>query len=384
MIHPSGYALTNSHVIEKATKIKVKVGSSPKEYTAEVIGSDADYDVALIKIKSDRKDWPVIPLGDSDKAQVGDPAVAIGNPLGLELSASSGMISARGRRDIHPSGRSGLFDFVQIDAPINPGNSGGPLLNAAGEAIGINTAMAQGNGIGFTIPINLVKQILPQLKEKGKASRSYLGVQVQPVETDEAAKALGLSEASGAFVRRVEPNTPASKAGLLAGDVIVELGGEPVADANALTLKAALAEAGKTITAKVMRDGKLISLSVTPAPRPGDMDAPSKPGQKPDNKDPDYSMQQLGFAAVTLDDNARRQLGLDKNVEGARVVGVDNYSNAGEAGISPNDVITHVNGVAIKSAKQLSEVIGKAPASSVLKMKVIHKGETISVLLEKD
>jgi serine protease Do len=380
IIHPSGYALTNNHVIENASSIKIKVGSNLKEYEAEVVGTDPDYDVALIKIKSDRKDWPVIPLGDSAKSQVGDFAVAIGNPLGFEQSVSSGIISARGRRDVHPSGRNGLFDFMQIDAPINPGNSGGPLLNLSGEAIGINTAMAAGNGIGFTIPINQVKQILPQLKDFGKASRAFLGVEVQPL-SDDLAKSMGLPTSAGALVRRVEPGTPAAKAGIVAGDVIAEFDGEVIPDASTLQLRAAGAVAGKTVTAKVVRGGKTIALSVTPEKRPGE--ELSKKGNTPDQKGQTFSLESLGFSAVTLDDNARDRLKLDKGVDGARVSEVDPYSIAGQSDIRANDVIIKVNSETIKTAKQLQDVIGKAAKDSILQILLVREKSVIFTYLQK-
>lgn len=379
IIHPSGYALTNNHVIENATTIKIKIGSSQTEYEAEVIGADVDYDVALIKIKSDRKDWPAIPLGDSSQSYVGDPAIVVGNPLGFELSVSSGIISARGRRDVHPSGRNGLFDFMQIDAPINPGNSGGPLLNTSGEAIGINTAMAAGNGIGFTIPINQVKHILPQLKEFGKASRSYLGVEVS-VLTNEVAKSLGLPSATGALVRRVEPGTPAAKAGIVAGDVVTEFNGEPVLDASFLQLKAAGAPAGKAVVVKVVRGKKTLTLNVTPEQRPGD-EITKKGG--PAVKGETFSLESLGFSAVTLDDSARKSLRLDSKIEGARVVEVNPYSLAGQSDIRANDVIVKVNEESIKTAKQLQDLIGKAPKGSLLHILLVRESSIVFTYIQK-
>jgi len=205
IIHPSGLALTNHHVIENAVTIKVQVGEEIQDYEATVIGSDAATDVALIQIKSSRNDWPTIPLGSSHDLKVGDFVVATGAPLGLQSSFSFGIVSALGRRDIAPSGRKGLYDFIQTDTAINLGNSGGPLLNLRGEGIGINTAVvSRGNGIGFAIPIDQVKQMLPALQEKGKVVRSWLGVRIQDV-APEIAKELGLSTAAGALVREVIP-----------------------------------------------------------------------------------------------------------------------------------------------------------------------------------
>ena len=170
IIHPDGYALTNHHVVEGASRIIVKAGQNPEEIEAEIVGTDANTDIALLKLKGTRKNWPVTPLGDSDRLNIGDFVVAIGNPFGLEMSVSLGIVSARGRNDVAPSGRMGLYDFLQTDASINPGNSGGNLLNLKGEVIGINAAVnTAGQGIGFAIPINMVKRVASDLKDKGRS-----------------------------------------------------------------------------------------------------------------------------------------------------------------------------------------------------------------------
>lgn len=378
IIHPEGYALTNNHVIENATSIKVKVGSALKEYEAEVIGTDADTDVALLKIKSDRKDWPVIPLGSSTAVQVGDYAMAIGNPLGLELSVSSGIISARGRRDVHPSGKNGLFDFFQIDAPINPGNSGGPLLNLSGEVVGINTAMAQAQGIGFAIPIDQVKQILPQLKATGKASRSYLGVMIQPV-TDELAQALKLSGRHGAVVREVRPNSPASKADIKPGDLITEFNGEIINDPSTLQLRAGLSGAGKKIPLKVLRNGQTIPLTITleEMPKSDDDIAPSLPTSK------DQTIQLFdGLSVVTLDDAARKSLKLDPQLYGARIAAIDPGAE-GNLGLKQNDVIYKVNGSYVKTAKELGDIVKGTKTNGLLQFFVRRGSSDLYVYFAK-
>lgn len=383
IIHPDGYALTNNHVIENATKIKIRVGSSQKEYDAEVIGAEPAYDVALIKIKSDRKDWPVIPLGDSSVVQVGDSTLAIGNPFGLDLTVTHGILSARYRYDAEASaelaqqGILRLYDFMQIDAPINPGNSGGPLLNMAGEAIGINTAIiARGNGIGFTIPINQVKQILPSLKKSGSAPRSFLGVDIGVLD-EAVANSLGLPETTGALVQRVEPDSPAAKAGIQPGDVITEFAGEPVRDRTALMLKASLAVAGKQVSIKVIRNKKMQTLNITPATRPGEK--LTKKGEEGQNEKA-FTLESLGFSAVTNTAKKRDS----ENVEGALVVEVEQNSPAAFAGISRNDVIMKVNGVAITTAKQLTELIGKLPKDSVIQILALtSKGQAYFTTLMK-
>jgi S1-C subfamily serine protease len=185
-----------------------------------VIGTDSRTDIGLIKIE-DKKPLPYVRLGDSDRVEVGEWVVAIGNPFGLDHTVTAGIVSAKGRRSIQPSGRRGLYDFIQTDASINPGNSGGPLINVQGEVIGINAAVnTAGQGIGFAIPVNMAKTLLPQLKEKGKVERSYLGVQLQDVTRD-MARSMRLPDTNGAIVARVVAGSPAARAGLRPGDVVV-------------------------------------------------------------------------------------------------------------------------------------------------------------------
>lgn len=365
IIHPSGLALTNNHVIESATKIKIKIGGDAKEYDAEVIGTDPDTDIALIQIKSDKKDWPIIPLGSSTAIQVGDFAMAIGNPLGLEHSISFGPISARGRRDIQPSGKRGLFDFMQLSAPINPGNSGGALLNMSGEVIGINTAIsASGQGIAFAIPIDQVKHILPQLKKNGKASRSGMGVKIENVSSD-LAKELGLPYAQGALVREVIPGSAAAKAGIQAGDVITEFNGRLIEDASALSLEAGMAGVGKKAPIKIFRDGKSLTLSVT-------LEALTK--EEPLAKEDLKSLEELGLSVVSYK---------DQFIQGAKVVEVNPRSMAAMAGIDKDDVIIKVNNQLIKDAESLAGLVKKVPAGGFLKIFLKRAQSTVFVVLQK-
>lgn len=365
IIHPSGLALTNNHVIEGATKIKIKVGADLKEYEAEVIGADADTDVALIRIKSDKKDWPVIPLGSSAAVQVGDFAMAIGNPLGLEHSISFGPISARGRREIQPSGKRGLFDFMQLSASINPGNSGGALLNMSGEVIGINTAIsASGQGIAFAIPIDQVKHILPQLKKDGKASRSGMGVSIENISSD-LAKELGLAYAYGALVREVLPESAAAKAGVLPGDVITEFDGKIIKDAVSLSVEAGLAGVGKSVPVKIFRDGKYLTLRMT-------LEALDKkaPVKKADLK----SLEELGISVADYK---------DKQIQGVKVIEVNPQSMAAMAGIEKEDVIVKVNNLPIKDAVNLADLVSKTPSRGILRILMRRGHSTIFVVLQR-
>ena len=350
IIHPSGLALTNHHVVENATTIKVKVGKSLKEYEAKVIGSDEATDVALIQIKSDRTDWPVIPLGNSSTLLVGDFAVAIGNPLGLELSVTFGNVSARGRHDINPSGRNGLYDFIQISNPINPGNSGGPLLNLAGEAVGINTAIsASGRGIAFAIPINQVKQILPSLKSTGKAIRSWIGVKISDVGSD-LSKEMGLKFPHGALVSEVVPGGPAAKAGLEPGDIITKFNNQTIKDASSLQVLAGLAGVGKKIKLEFVHDKKEKNTHLVLEAYVG-LGTNASPGVMEQSK-PDIT----GVSLKPLDEQTRKSLNLKPTSKGILVASVAEHSPAAMAGLQAGDVITKLNGKKIDSIPQYSSI----------------------------
>ncbi len=373
IIHPSGYALTNNHVIENATKITVKVGASQQEYEAEVVGTDVNTDVALIKIKGTRNDWPVIPLGDSDQVLVGDWAIAIGNPLGLELSASHGMISARGRRDVNPSGRQGLYDFIQIDAPINFGNSGGPLLNLAGEVIGINTAIsAQGQGIAFAIPIKQVKNILGQLKENGKATRSWLGLKIQKVGS-ELAKEMGLSFPHGALVHEVVKDSPAAKAGIKAGDIVTQFNNKVVEDPSSLSFMAGLAAAKQSIPVTFYRNKKaqtvMVLLEEMPSETPDTGVAPAEKGSATKIKD-------LGIAVTTLTKEWQKKLKIDEELLGGAVISeLSPGSPVRIYGIQQYDVVISLNDVPVKSAEEFANAYGKLKNGQFVKL-LMKRGNT--------
>src|SRR6185369_6855061 len=244
LISKDGYIVTNSHVVRDAESIQVKL-SNDKVYDAKVIGGDHKTDIAVIKINA--ADLPVAVLGDSDKLEVGQWAIAIGNPFGLERSMTVGVVSATGRSNM---GIETYENFIQTDASINPGNSGGPLLNIHGEVIGINTAIvAAGQGIGFAIPITMAKPIVTQLLQKGSVSRGYMGVTIQPV-TEELAHSFGLKEAKGALVNNILKGGPAEKAGMRHGDVIIALNGADVKDPSHLQRLVAEAGTGKAVKVK--------------------------------------------------------------------------------------------------------------------------------------
>lgn len=322
LISTDGYIVTNDHVVRDAESIQVKL-SNDKEYDARVIGGDQKTDIAVIKINA--SDLPVAVLGDSDKLEAGQWAIAIGNPFGLDRTMTVGVISATGRSNV---GIETYENFIQTDASINPGNSGGPLLNAYGEVIGINTAIvAAGQGIGFAIPVNMAKPILSQLIKKGSVSRGYMGVTIQPV-TEDLAQTFGLKQAKGALVNNVIKGGPADRAGIRQGDIIMALNGSEVKDPSHLQRLVAGAAVGKVAKISIFRDGRALELGITLTSAEN---APKRASEAGDGR-------QRGEADP---------LGLivENSRHGDGVVVVDMASDgiAAEAGIRPGDVILSVN-----------------------------------------
>ena len=264
IIDPQGHVLTNYHVVKNATEIGVRL-LDERFFEAKLVGADPKTDVALLKIiDGQKKNLPVIELGDAHNLRVGDWVVAIGNPLGLTSTVTAGITSAIGRRGIPINEEMRYQDFIQTDASINPGNSGGPLINTAGEVVGINTAIsAEGQGIGFAIPINMAKDILPQLEKNGHVERSWLGVYIDEVPRA-VRKELGLSQDDGgALITHVVPGGPAQKAELHAGDIILEIDGKKVDDAGHLTWFASNLGVGRTVTVEFQRGDERATTKLT-------------------------------------------------------------------------------------------------------------------------
>lgn len=258
IISRDGYIVTNEHVVRDAESIRVKL-SNDKVYDARIVGGDQKTDIAVIKI--DAVDLPVAVLGDSDRLEVGQWAIAIGNPFGLESSMTVGVISATGRSNV---GIEVIENFIQTDASINPGNSGGPLLNIHGEVVGINTAIvAAGQGIGFAIPTAMAKPIITQLVDKGKVTRAWLGVSIKPV-SEEIARSLGLAKPTGTMIAGVQKNGPAEKGGVKAGDLILLFGGVEVRDPSHLQQLVAATRIGTAVQVVVLRNGSRTTLTLKP------------------------------------------------------------------------------------------------------------------------
>jgi serine protease Do len=354
IIDPEGFIVTNNHVIEDADEIRV-ILKDEKEYDAKVIGRDPNTDLALIQIQGG-KDFPVMPLGDSDELKVGQWVVAIGSPFGLEQTVTAGIVSAKGR----VIGSGPYDDFIQTDASINPGNSGGPLLNMNGEVIGINTAIiASGQGIGFAIPINMAKGIIEQLKKSGEVTRGWLGVGIQPL-SKEMREYYGVEEGRGVLVSQVFPGDPADKAGIRAKDIIVAIDGEKISDARDLTGKVASLAVGSTASVTVLRDGKKKTFKVTIAKREEDRVASSeRRGPKEDAA--------LGIRVSEITPEISRRFNLEEE-EGIIVVNVAQGSKAEEAGLEPGDIIKEVNRQEIRGVKDFEAAISAVDEGDAVQM----------------
>jgi len=337
-----GYILTNNHVVEDADQIKVKLANG-KEYEGKIVGRDPKTDLALVKIEG-ASDLHPLKLGNSEDLKVGSWVVAVGSPFGLEQTVTAGIVSAKGRVI-----GSGPYDnFIQTDASINPGNSGGPLINMKGEVVGINTAIiASGQGIGFAIPINMAKEIAPQLQEKGHVTRGWLGVSIQEV-TPELAKSFDLKEKKGALVSQVVSGGPAEKAGIEQGDIILEFDGKEVSDAKDLPRIVASTPVAKTVTLKVSRNGKITDRQV----KLGEMEEKVEVTKAPSHKS-------LGITVQNLTPEIAKGLGLKKET-GVVVTRVELGSPAENAGIQTGDVIREVNRKPIKDVEDFVQKVEKA------------------------
>jgi serine protease Do len=346
IVSADGYILTNNHLVGEADKVKVSLADG-RELTAETVGTDPGSDVAVIKV--DAEDLPHLKMADSDGLEVGEWVIAIGNPFGLSHTVTAGIVSAKGRSGI---GVTAYEDFIQTDAAINPGNSGGPLLNLEGKVVGINTAIigSRGNiGIGLAIPINMAKYIYEQLKEKGEVVRGYLGVLPQDL-TDQLAKAFDLDTTEGVLIAQVEPDTPAEKAGFKQGDIVVELNGEPVKNADTFRNRIAMYKPGSEIKVVVLRDGERKTLAVELAERPGREELMGK-GQA--------AREELGITVENLTSDLAERLGYE-DMHGVVVTGVERGSLASEVGIERGMLIQEVNRQRVKNVDDFNEAMEKA------------------------
>ena len=356
LVDARGLVLTNNHVVEDATRIGVQLPDG-REFSAKVLGTDPLTDVAVLQLQGEVKDLPVVRLGDSDALRVGDWVVAIGNPFGLASSVSLGIVSAKAR-DI----QAGPFDdFLQTDAAINPGNSGGPLFNLEGEVVGINTAIAgQGSGIGFAVPSNMVKALLPQLEKKGVVTRGWLGLTVQDSSPD-LGKALGVPGGEGAVVSQVNEGTPAAEAGLQQDDVIVAAGGKPITSGRALTRAVSQKPPGTRLPLTLYRAGRKREVTVTLGTRP-DLEGVAR-RQRP--VEDEEAHQRVGLSLSDMDARLSRAQELPR--AGALVTDVVPGSSAEHADMMPGMVVVEAQGKPVRRATDLVQVMREArPGASVL------------------
>jgi len=367
IIDKDGFILTNNHVVEETEEIKVKLADG-REFTAKIVGRDPKTDLALIRIEPKSPLEP-LPLGDSDQLEVGDWVVAIGNPFGLGNTVTAGIVSAKYRQ----IGTGSYDNFIQTDASINPGNSGGPLLNTAGEVVGINSAIFSQSGgsvgIGFAIPINMAKDLLPQLK-KGKVIRGWLGVMIQKITPDLKDK-LGLKDERGALVADVTAAGPADKAGIKRGDVIVSFDGKKVKESNDLPYIVASTPVGKTAAVEIIRKGQEKSLRV----KIGQLEE-EKPSQIVSEAKPN-----LGMTVEQITPELARNFGLSEE-RGLVVVQVEENTPAAEAGMAPGDIIMEVEQVPLKDIEQYNRTIGAYKEGDTVLFLVSRKGATIYLTLK--
>ena len=348
IISKEGHILTNNHVVGEADTITVRLADE-REFKAEVIGVDPQSDVALIKI--DGKNLPVLPLGDSDKLEVGEWVIAIGSPFELNQTVTVGVVSAKGRNRM---GISDYENFIQTDAAINPGNSGGPLLNIHGEVVGMNTAIFSRSGgymgIGFAIPINMAQNIQEQLLKHGKVTRGWLGVVIQDV-TDELAKSFGLENTRGVLVSEVSDESPAGKAGLRQGDVIIKLNGTETKDVTALRNKVAMILPGTEVSIEFVRDGKTKKLTVTIGEQPENFGKAGFTG--------DGSLQKMGLTLQDLTPELARQFNYDED-QGVLIADVEPESPADMAGLKAGQLIEEVNKNRVRNLAELKKVLDES------------------------
>lgn len=374
IVSSDGYILTNNHVVSGADVIKISLNDG-RELTAKVVGSDPKSDLAVVKV--DAKDLPAITFTDSDKIEVGDRVLAIGNPFGIGQTVTSGMVSALGR-----SMGMGLEyeDFIQTDAAINPGNSGGALIDVKGRLVGINTAIYSRSGgfqgIGFAIPSNMARSVMEQLVSNGKVVRGYLGISMQPIN-DELAEQFSLKNKEGVLVAEIVQGSPAAKSGLEAGDVITKFQGKEVKDARTFRFAVANLAPGTEVNLDVLRHGKTEKIKIKVGEQPKDMSlARSGRGAKQD----EGTLNGVGVA--DLEPAARREFGIPSRVQGALVTDVDPASAAAQAGLQPGDVIQEINREPVRSADDAVKLTESGETKKTL-LRVWNRNGTRFVVVDE-
>jgi len=368
IVSPEGYILTNNHVVDGATTVKVTLADN-REFKASVIGTDPKTDIAVLKI--DASGLTAIVVGDSSKVQIGDYALAVGDPFGVGKTVTMGIVSATGRTNL---GIEDYEDFIQTDAPINPGNSGGALINDRGELVGINTAIiahgSEGNqGIGFAVPVNLARSVMDQILKNGKVTRAYLGILPQNV-TPAMAKAFGQQEPRGALVGDVTPNGPAEKSGLQKGDIILQLNGKPVEDANQLRMSISMMNPDTSVQLKVFRGGSERDFTVKLGELPTEQASVSE-------KSSGAKSELSGISVQDLDAQTARQLHVPANTAGVVVTNISPSSPAVDSGLQKGDVIQEVNRKPVHNTSDFESAMRNSKDNTLLL--VNRQGNTLYV-----
>jgi len=367
-ISADGLALTNNHVVAGAEKIFVFTDDRTR-FEAKVVGRDPATDLALIKVQG-KGPFAFLPLGDSDALRVGEWVMAVGNPLGIGQTVTVGVVSGKGRTLNLSRTTMSFENFIQTDAAINRGNSGGPLINLKGEVVGINTAMNAGaENMGFAVPVNTAKTILPQLKEKGKVVRGYLGVNITDV-TAEHQEAFNLPSREGALVHDVMEGSPAEKAGLKHGDVIVGINGKPIKSQRELIDTVSSMPPGTKVELEIIREGKHKTLTATLAERKGE----GEDEEEGESETPQEAAARLGLDVTDLNARLRRQFDIPNSVDGVLVQDVEDLSVADEAGIMPGDVILEVNGQAVDSVDEFNQKLEKLRSGQAVRLYLYRQG----------
>ena len=375
IVSPDGYIVTNNHVVEQADEIKV-ILIDKKSFKAKIVGSDPKTDIAIIKI--DAKGLPVLPWGDSERLQVGEFVLAIGNPFGLSHTVTMGIISAVGRADV---GITDYENFIQTDAAINPGNSGGPLVNIKGELIGINTAIFSKTGgyqgIGFTVPTNMVRIVMDQLIKQGKVTRGWLGITIQEL-TPEIAQKFGLKQSEGALVSDVAKGSPAHRAGMARGDIILEFNGKKVRDVATLRNMVAQSKVGSQVEIKVLRRDREITLKANI------MELPTEMGDVVPSSSNSMDMSDSALSGITvMDINAAvaKQLGIDRDEKGVVIVKVEHGSSAEDAGLRKGDVVQEIDRQRINGLNDFNKATSKIRTEDTVLLFVNRSGRKFYVAL---
>ena len=374
IVDSAGYIITNNHVVAKADEIKVLLNDK-REFSGKVVGTDPKSDIAIVKINA--KDLPVIPWGDSDKLEVGEYVLAIGNPFGLNQTVTQGIVSAVGRANV---GIADYEDFIQTDAAINPGNSGGALVNARGQLVGINTAIFSRSGgymgIGFAVPSNMTRAVMESLIKTGKVVRGWLGVSIQEV-TPDLAKQFGMKESRGALVSEVIPDSPAAAAGLQSGDIITAFNGKPVDSPSTLRNTVAQTLVGMKVKVEVLRDKKTVSLEVKIAEQPKDIAQAEGESVLGNGKDTVLS----GVEVRNLTPDIARQLGVPAGTAGVVVSGIEQGSAAEDAGLQEGDVIMQINRQSVHNIGDFKRLSGKLSKTDSTLLLINRQGRKLFIAI---